>query len=108
LYSPAKEKAFTPKNIKAGFAASGLFPFNPDKVLKSMPAPLAEPAILRTDEVRVGSCWQNVKPQTPVTPVSAEAFVSLQNLIIQRYAYALDKTTKQNLARHLQIGTKAF
>jgi len=73
-----------------------------------MPAPPAEPAILRTDKVRVGFCWQNVEPQTPVTLVSTEAFVSLQNLIIQQYAYALDKTTKQNLARHLQIGTKAF
>jgi hypothetical protein len=30
LFSPARVKAFTAKNIKAGFAASGLFPFNPD------------------------------------------------------------------------------
>jgi hypothetical protein len=29
LFSPARERAFTYKNIKAGFAASGLFPFNP-------------------------------------------------------------------------------
>ena len=28
LFSPARERAFTPKNIKAGFAASGLFSFN--------------------------------------------------------------------------------
>jgi len=39
LYSPARKIAFTPKNIKASFAASGLFPFNPDRVLRSMPAP---------------------------------------------------------------------
>ncbi len=85
LYSPARERAFTPKNIKAGFAASGLFPFNPERVLKSMPAPPAKPAIPRADEVKLGSCRQDVEPQTPVTPVSAEAFVSLQNLIIQSY-----------------------
>ncbi len=47
-----------------------------------MPAPLAEPAIPRVDEVKVGSCRQDVEPQTPVTPVSAESFMSLQNLII--------------------------
>lgn len=64
LYSPARERAFTPKNIKAGFAASGLFPFNPDRVLRSIPAPLAEPAIPRADEVKVGSCRQDVEPQT--------------------------------------------
>ena len=34
--------------------------------------------------------------------------MSLQNLIIHRDAYALDETSKQNLARHLQICTKAF
>jgi hypothetical protein len=56
LYSLARERAFTSKNIKAGFAATGLFPFHPDRVLRSMPAPLAELAILRADEVKVGSC----------------------------------------------------
>jgi hypothetical protein len=101
LYSPARERAFTPKNIKAGFAASGLFPFNPDRVRRSMPDPLAEPAIPRADEVKVGSCRQDIEPQTPVTPVSAEGFMSLQNLIIQRDGHALDETSKQNLARHL-------
>jgi hypothetical protein len=56
LYSPARERAFTPKNIKAGFAASGLFPLNPDRVLRSMPTPPAEPAIPSADEVKIGSC----------------------------------------------------
>jgi hypothetical protein len=114
LYSPAREKAFTPKNIKAGFAATGLIPFNPDRVLRSMPAPLAEPAIPSADEVKVGSCQQDVELhyrqdeelQTPVTPVSAEAFMSLQNLIIQQDANPLDETSKQNLAKHLQKWTE--
>jgi hypothetical protein len=39
LYSLARKIAFTLMNIKAGFATSGLFPFNPNRVLKSMPAP---------------------------------------------------------------------
>ncbi|EMR88324.1 hypothetical protein BcDW1_3031 [Botrytis cinerea BcDW1] len=108
LYNLAREKAFTPKNIKAGFAASGLFPFNPDRVLRSMPAPPAEPAIPKADEMKVGSYRQDIEPQTPVTPITAEAFMSLQNLIIQQDAHALDETSKQNLARHLQKCTKAF
>ena len=37
FYSLAREKAFTLKNIIAGFAASGLFPFNLDRVLRTMP-----------------------------------------------------------------------
>jgi hypothetical protein len=60
LYSPARTKAFTPKNIKAGFAISGLFLFNLDRVLRSMPAPPAELAILRADELKVGSRRQDV------------------------------------------------
>jgi hypothetical protein len=67
-----------------------------------MPAPPAELVIPGADEVKVGSYRQDVEPQTPVTPVLAEAFMSLQNLIIQQDAYALDETRKQNLARHLQ------
>jgi hypothetical protein len=55
LYSPARERAFTLKNIKAGFAISGLFPFNPDRVLRSMPTPPAKPAIPSADEMEVGS-----------------------------------------------------
>jgi hypothetical protein len=107
LFSPARERAFTPEDIKAGFAASGLFPFNPDRVLRDMPKPPAELAIPRVDEVKVGSCPQEVVLQTPVTPASAEALMSLQNLIIQQDAHALDETSKQNLQRHLQKFVKA-
>jgi hypothetical protein len=96
LFSPARERAFTTKNIKAGFAATGLVPFNPDRVLRDMPKPPADLTIPEVDEVKVGSCPQDVVPQAPVTPVSAEAFMSLQNLIIQRDAHALE--TRANRA----------
>jgi hypothetical protein len=82
LYSPARDRAFTLKNIKASFAASSLFPFNPDRVLRSMPAPSVEQAIPSANKVKVGSCRQDVEPQTPVTLVLAESFISLQNQII--------------------------
>jgi len=65
LFSPARKIAFTPKNIKAGFAASGLFPFNPDRVLRHMPKPPDDLPIQRADEANVGSCPQDdVVPQT--------------------------------------------
>jgi hypothetical protein len=95
------------KNIKAGFTISGLFPFNPDRVLRSIPAPPAKLAIPRADKVKVGTYRQDIEPQTPVTPVSAEAFMSLQNRIIQD-ARTLDETSKQKLVSHLQKGTKAY
>lgn len=106
LFSPARERALTPKNIKAGFAASGLFPFNPDRVLRHMPKPPADITVPKANEVKVGSCPQDVVLQTPVTPVSAEGFMSLQDLIKQD-AYTLDDTSKQKLERHVLKLTKA-
>ena len=54
LYSPVREVAFTPKNIKAGFAISSLFPFNLNRVLRSIPTLLIKLAILRVNKVKVG------------------------------------------------------
>jgi hypothetical protein len=39
LYNPARKQAFTSRNIRAGWAKAGLFPFNPDKVLSDIPEP---------------------------------------------------------------------
>ena len=103
LYKPARERAFTPKNIKAGFAASGLFPFNPDRVLRTVPKPPDELTLAVTDEA---PCQGDVEPQTPVTPVSADGLMSLQNLILED-ALTLDETSKQNLQRHLLKFAKA-
>jgi hypothetical protein len=114
LFGLARVSAFTLKNIKAGFATCGLFPFNPDRVLRSMsvpPAPPAKPAVPSPDETTVRSRQQDVDlqiPETPVTPVSAEALMSLQNRIIHQDALTLDKTSKQNLKRHLQKFVKAY
>jgi hypothetical protein len=62
LFSPARTKAFTPKNIVAGFAASGLFPFDPDRVLRSMPKPVVDLNAPRVDTVRVKTCVENEVP----------------------------------------------
>jgi hypothetical protein len=39
LYSPTRSTAFSKKNILAGWAKSGLFPFNPDRVFRDTPKP---------------------------------------------------------------------
>ncbi|SLM36123.1 hypothetical protein LPUS_05564 [Lasallia pustulata] len=72
-----------------------------------MPKPPADLNVPKANEVKVGSCPQDVVLQTPVTPVSAEGFMSLQNLIIKQDAYALDNTSKQKLERHVLKLTKA-
>jgi DDE superfamily endonuclease len=101
LYSPTREKAFTKRNIMAGWAACGSFPFNPDRVLRVTPKPPTQSTVPRADEIKVGSCHQDEVPQTPITPVSAEGLTSLQNLIKQD-VYTLNGTSIQRLERHVQ------
>jgi hypothetical protein len=72
-----------------------------------MPKPPADITVSRADEAKVGSCLQDGVLPTPVTPVSAEGFMLLQNLIIKQDAYVLDDTSKQKLERHVLKLTKA-
>jgi hypothetical protein len=100
LYRPARERALTKRNITARWAATGLFPFSLERVLRGTPKPSAELTVPKADKV-VGSCPQDEVLQTPVTPVTTEALTSLHNLIKQD-AFALDEPSKQRLRRHVQ------
>ena len=111
LYSRAREEALTSRNIRAGWAKAGLFPFNPDRVLSDIPKPPTEVFAPTTSEVRIGrrSLDRTKSPQTPVTPVtpvSVDAVASLHELIKQD-AHMLDEHSKQRLQRHLQKLTNA-
>ena len=83
LYSHEREKAFRKRNILARWAACGLFPFNPDTVLRKTLKLPSHLTVLNADEIEVDSSYQDEVPQTPVTPVSAEGLMSLHNLIKQ-------------------------
>ena len=77
-------------------------PFNPDRVLKDIPKPPAELTVPKTDEVKMRPYPQDDILQTPVTLISAEALMSLQNFIIKRHTHALNETSKLSLAKYLQ------
>lgn len=102
VYSPARERAFTKRNITSAWAACGLFPFNPDRVMRKTPKPPPLLTVSTAVDMEVGMCQQQDKvPQTPVTPVTAEAIMSLHNLIKQD-TYTLDETSIPRLQRHIQ------
>jgi hypothetical protein len=86
LYSCARTKAFTQRNIRSGFSACGLFPFNPDRVLQSMPKPPPELTLINTNKVEAVTNPQDTiqSPTTPVTPVTTQGIASLQNTIIKQ------------------------
>jgi hypothetical protein len=104
LYKTARNKAMTPRNITAAWAATGLFPFNPDRVLRKMPKPADEATTLDN----VGPCMQETAlqvpttPTTPVTPVTTDGVKSLHS-ITKQYAGALDdQQSSSRLQRCLQ------
>ena len=101
LYSHAREKAFTKRNILAGWAACGLFPFDPDRVLRKTLKPPTQSTVPNADEIGVGSSHQDEVPQTPVTPVSAEGLASLHNLIKQD-VHTLNEASIQRIERRVQ------
>jgi hypothetical protein len=103
LYSPARDRALTKRNIRAGWAATGLLLLNLERVLRDMLKLLAEITVPTADDV-AGTCSQDevlYTPVTLVTLVTAEALILLHNLI-KEDTHALDKTSKQRLQRHVQ------
>jgi hypothetical protein len=81
LYSPAREKAFTKRNILGAWRGSSLFLFNPERVLAEIPKPPVKLTISTTDKPRVDPCPDYEALPTPVTLVSEEALASLLDRI---------------------------
>ena len=112
LYGPARQKAFSKKNILSRWAKSGLYPFHPSRALRDVP---------KTNDVedtqsvlglrlnpRSEACETQtaITPVTPVTPMTSEGLASLQQ-VIHRDAAALDEVSKRRLWNHLQKLSKA-
>ncbi|KAF2650904.1 DDE-domain-containing protein [Lophiostoma macrostomum CBS 122681] len=104
LYSPAREQAMTKKNILAGWAKTGLFPFNPERVLRDIVPPDTEVPTVALP-IRAACEGGGLNPQceaaqTPVTPVTSEALTSLLTLIKQ------DPYDEQSARRHQKLVQK--
>ena len=106
LYHPARECALTPRNIRSGWAKAGLYPFNPARVVKDLPDHSAELLVQTAAEMCPESSSQRDVPQTPVTPISAEAVSALHNLI-KEDVHSLDAASQQRLHRRLEKLTNA-
>jgi len=105
LYHPARERALTSRNIRAGWAKAGLYPFNPARVLVDLPEQPAD-SLVTAAVLQQGSRSRNDVPHTPVTPTSAEAVSALHDLI-RKDAHALDAASQQRLQRRLEKLTNA-
>ena len=54
-YSSVRERALISRNVEAAWAANGLFPFDPDGVLKDTPKSVSL-TVFKAYELDVGSC----------------------------------------------------
>ncbi|KAK1914934.1 hypothetical protein P3342_011862 [Pyrenophora teres f. teres] len=72
LYSRAREQALAARNIQAGWSKTGLYPFNPHKVLKDIQKPLAELRLPKDT-----TCAEEPGSDSEIlqTPVTSDAFV---------------------------------
>ena len=100
-YAPAREKVLTKRNIVAGWAATGLFPFSPERVPRNTPKPPAGLVVPAANEVGSSQSDVPLTPATPVTPVTAEGLTVLHDLI-KRDAGGSDEASKQRLERRVQ------
>ncbi|TVY14141.1 hypothetical protein LARI1_G009295 [Lachnellula arida] len=107
--TPCKGQAFSKRNITSAWAATGLFPLNRDRVLRHTPKPPAQLPMPGSDEIRMDSDLMDEVPQTPTTPVSAEAFMSLHSMIQQDTSNGTCMTRVQRRVQKLaNAGQKAI
>jgi hypothetical protein len=100
LYDPARTRAFTRRNITAAWAASGLFPFNPQRVLEDTPKPPVGLTVSTASGIMRANLGNEV-PVTPATPVNADGLISLHDLIKQDVS-RLDELSEKRLRRRVQ------
>jgi hypothetical protein len=103
LYSPARDRALTKRNVRAGWAATGLFPFNLERVLRDIPKPAVKLTIPRVNSVTETYPREEAlhTPVTLVTLITAEALTLLHKLIKQG-SYTPNLISKQRLQQLVQ------
>ena len=104
LYSPARDRALTKRNIRAGWSATGLFPLNPERVLRDVPKSSAEVSNMNPGTEAASTDVLDTVPRTPitlVTLVTTEALTSLHDLII-RDTHVPERTSKDRLQKRIQ------
>jgi hypothetical protein len=77
LYSPARVSSLTKRNIIAAWRESGLFLFNPERLLAHVPKPPTKLRISNADELKFESRPGYEALPTPTTPVLGEALTLL-------------------------------
>jgi len=104
LYSRARAVAITPRNIKSSWSKSGLFPFNPDRVLGEIQKPQEGALSPRTDAIPESNPLCDETLQTPTTSNN----LSLLRSKIEQDTDGLDDLSRFRLQKLSNAAEKAF
>jgi len=105
LYSKARQIAFTPRNIRAGWSKAGLFPFNPIRVLGDMQQPTADSSAIH--ETHVTDCSPHIANDTLRTPTTITGFNEIRSKL-QSQLDMHDEQSKLCLAKIARAAEKVF
>ena len=101
LYDRARTVAFTPRNIKSGWSKTGLFPFNPDRVLNEIPKPQVEEIVQHTANMPI-----DLPNDVLRTPVTWESLTCLRTKIEQGSSF--ESPTRHHFQELANATEKAF
>lgn len=94
LYSRAREIAVTQRNVRSGWSKAGLFPFNPERVLRTLHPPAAKPEAIDPQIMPVAS----TRREPLRTPTSASGLGRMRGTLEE----ILDGLVDEGQKLHLQ------
>lgn len=104
LYSRARDVALTSRNIRSGWSKTGLFPFNPRKVLDAMQE---VPVNLHSEELQPAVSPQPVLSPTSLrTPTNTISFAALQSKLVEKFDHTA--SADPYLQKMLNAAQRAF
>ena len=104
LYRRAREAAFTPRNIRSGWSKAGIFPLNPERVLRNMKKPVPAQLSLQCDD---SNQFLHPDPMPPQTPTTSASFNVLRSKF-ESSVGVLDETSKLHFQKLAHAAEKAF
>jgi hypothetical protein len=108
LYDRARQKAFSQRNILAGWSKAGLRPFNPQRVLSEVQKPIVNSV---STVLTINNPNHDMTlPELPNTPVTADALSTLRKTIDNTVSNidALDLAAKSCIRKLANAAENAF
>jgi hypothetical protein len=106
LYSRARDIALTSRNIRSGWSKTGLFPFNPRKVLDGMQEVPVNPATTGVASTVTLPLQPSLSPTSLKTPTNLVSLATLQSKLTERSVHC--ESVDLYLQKFINAAQRAF